>query len=971
MRRILYVTGIVVGLFLLSTCTLKNPTNPKLPSWMVNLEFPLLKDHVTLKEIAEDSLITTEAVTGSPEDSLFVFKDSVPIDSVEVGNQLNINDIHKHFTQTVDDVTIESDQKHDEVGFDEVRLDDVTKSVRSEVGPIELNDTDPVQSRVFAFRDIMPSDLVATLEDSIDANGGSYTSTIPARTLTTQNDTIEFTAFQNVDLQDGELILTIHNDMFIRLGEPINVELELTDGTAIGQAVFTPHIQSGSDQTQPIDLAGKTLESEMVIIITGESDGSDGDKTITHNNLDTGFYVEVTVQNLVATEADAQIPSQQITQDKQIELAESENKIEEATLQTGSLDLTIANNLSVNSFVTLRVPSMVDSGTGEVFQPDSFEVPANSTVNKSFSIAGQTMVMDTANQVVNYNYEVNTVDTGNEYRVINQNDSVNVQVDLAGMTISSILGVLEPKRTVEDGDIPITSDNDILEATIGEGEMTLNINNRIGGDPDLRLVFHQIFESPGSSDTLIRDIDINPGQNTAVIDLGGREIRMPRDDQTLYYTTITDGGGVYAEYDITDSISVDIEISELLITEATGYFTQDAMVEEDTIALDNETKVETAVIDSGQLQLRIVNNIGVAANVRLILDEFYSPAGDQLDTTLSIPETDEPTVRTIPLNAYEIQMPLDDQKINYTSQTRLLQDEQMTLSLEDSISVDVDITGLSFSEVTGEIEPVNIDIAPVEQDVSGIPNELEGVKFNEVNMAIDFETNIGIPVFLDLTIKSYNSEGDTVINDAVRGWNINPAFQGSSTVVIPNAEDLINIFPSAITASGQATAGAPGEIGTVASNQFVFGQLNIAAPLEFEITNDAVVNLDPQKVDPIEEDVRNRVRRLTLYARMENQFEFGAQVHVISAKDTLTFDGGTSQIPDTLAVLDVPAGVSSLDSVDLDTSKIGLFRDSSYVKTRVKMLPMPDGSPSSFLSTDTLHMNLYGKVQYLNDHLKE
>jgi len=967
MRKFTIFSVILMGLVFLSTCTLKNPTDPKLPSWVVNLEFPLLKDHVTLKEIAKDSLITTMPVSGAPGESLFVFKDSIPIDSVEVGNQLNIDDIHKHFTQTVDDVTIDSDQKHDEVGFDEVRLDDVTKNITSEVGPIELNNTDPKQSDVFTFREIMPQSIVDDL-DSQTQGGNTYTGTIPSGTLRPSVKTFQFESFQSVLLDQGQLVMTIHNNMFIPLGEPITVSLLYhdQDSTQFGQAVYDEYIPVGGSLTRTIDLSGDSLGSDIYIQVSGESDGSQGsDVTIENSDLNRGFYVEVEAQNMVASEADAQIPSQQITQDDQIELAESENKIEEATLQDGDLNLSITNNLSVDSDVILRVPSLVDVN-GDEFERGPFTVTANNVADQSYDISGYTMVMDTASQIVDYNYEVNTVDTGNEYRVINQNDSVNVQVDLANMTISEILGVLEPKRTVEDGDIPITSDNEILKATIDEGSITLNIDNQIGGEPHLKLKLHQLFQTPGSNDTIIHEMDIDPGQNQAVIPLNNAEIRMPRNDQTLYYTTVTTGGGVYAQYDITDSISVDIEVSELLISEATGYFTQDAMVEEDTISLDNETKVQEAVIDSGQLQMRIVNNIGVEAKVRLILDEFYS-GGTSLDTVINIPETSEPTVRTIPLSQYIIQMPLNDQNIHYTSRTRLLQDSLMTLSLDDSISVNVDITGLSFSEVTGEIDPVHIDISPVEQEVTGIPEELDGVNFSTVDMEIDFETNIGIPVFLDLTIKSYNDEGDTVINDAVRGWDITD----SSTVIIPDAEDLINIFPSFITASGQATAGAPGLIGQVASNQYVRGQLQLSAPLEFTITDDAVVNLDPQKVDPIEEDVRNRVKRLTLYARMDNQFEFGAQVHVLSAKDTLAFDGGASQIPDTLAVLNVPAGMTSLDSVDLDTSKISLFSDSSYVKTRVKMLPMSDGSPSRFLSTDSLHMNLYGKVRYLNDHLKD
>ncbi|MCF7803796.1 MAG: hypothetical protein K9N46_00655 [Candidatus Marinimicrobia bacterium] len=974
-----YIKPIVVllAISLIAGCTLKNPTNPQLPSWIINLEFPLIKDHVTLKELASDSLITTIPPdyqgSGLSDSTLFAFRDSFPIDSVEVGDQLEMDDVHKSFSQTVDDVTIASDQKEDQVGFEEVTLDDVSKGVTTEVGTIELDDTDPKQSDRFTFRNIMPQAVVQALETQTQS-GPTTVDSVEGGDLRPNTKSFQFESFQSVELQEGQLVLTIHNNMFIPLGEPITVSLlyDNADSTQFAQAVFDEHIPEGGSATRTIDLAGDSLGSDILIHITGESDGSQGQQvTVENSDLDTGFYVEVSAENLVATEADAKIPSQTINQDSEIELATSDNKIEEARLREGSLIIEIANNMNVDSDVTLTIPSLVNDA-GDVYERGPFSVPANQTVSQTYSIAGQTMVMDTANQVVEYSYEVVTVNTENDgntssdYETINQNDSVNVQIDLTDMTISQILGVLEEKRTEETDNIPITSENEILRATIQEGDITLDINNQIGGDPNLELKFHQIFESPGSSDTLTRNIDINPGQNTAVIDLSGRQIRMPQNDQNLYYTTITTGGGVYAQYNLEDSIFVTINVSELTISEATGYFTQDAMVEEDTIALNSDSKVKEAVIQSGNLAMTITNRIGVEANVRLILEEFYSN-GTSLDTVIAMPDNDTPVVRNIPLDNYTIKMPLDDQNIHYTSRTRIPPDSLMTLTLGDSIDVDVDITNVSFSEIEGEIDPVSINIDPVEQSVTGIPEELKGVKFNHVDMKIDFDTNIGIPVFLDLTIKSYNADGDSVINDEIRSWNI----ADSSTVIIPNAEDLINIFPDRIVASGQATAGAPGAVGTVASNQFVAGQINITAPLEFEITDDAVVELDPQKVDPIEAETVDRIRQFTLYARMENQFEFGADVQVMVAQDTMTFESGSTIIPDTLATLHVPAMTEVLDSISLDTTKFAHFKDSSYVKTRVMMLERPDGQPSRFLSTDSLKMTLYGTVRYLNDHLQD
>ena len=188
---------------------------------------------------------------------------------------------------------------------------------------------------------------------------------------------------------------------------------------------------------------------------------------------------------------------------------------------------------------------------------------------------------------------------------------------------------------------------------------------------------------------------------------------------------------------------------------------------------------------------------------------------------------------------------------------------------------------------------------------------------------------------------------------------------------IPNAEDLINISPDKIVASGLATVGAVDVIGTVAADQYIEGQFLINAPLELLITEDASIDMDPELVDT--DDFPEDLERMVLYAEYDNQFEFGTQIEVFAAHDTAHFLSGTTVLPDTLLTLDIIANHTGTDSVILDEDEFDLFDGSQelYVKTSAHLTGETDGEgnplPSKFLSTDSLKILLYGAIKVLVD----
>ena len=956
----------LTGLLLFTSCSFMDFKDAQLPSWSIQLEFPLSDQTVDLHTMLEDSLIQTIPVTGTG-DSIFVFQDKMPIDRVEVGDQLNIDDINKSFAQSVDDVTIEDTEITESVGFDEVGVNQITKHVSSTIGLIELDDIAPSASDPFRLDKIYP-DIISVPDGTNDS--------IPGFTLNPVVNSFSFDDFDQAVFANGFLDVTIVNDMVITLGNPIQVQLQETDGVdtvdIAGTLVeFNTSIAPGDSATEVLSLAGKTLPGSLLIKVSGNSTGTNGSIiTIDSTVKVSSFRTKIGARNLEVNSATALVPSQSIDEIGIMNMESDSNKVERAEIATGNVQISIDNGLAVNGNLILTIQSLEDP-TGLLFE-QTIPLIQNSVSQQTFPIDDHVLVMIVTDQSIDYSYQIITEDSDPDIVTLDEADSVVVDINMFGgqageqITFNSFQGIVEPQDMSVDGSMNMDSDSEILEALLSSGDLNIEINNNInltaGGIPSVNITFPELFSSNG--DTLkIGPEDLNPGLNTILVDLSGYTLKMDRNSQVLNYVAkVVTPYGETGSYNLQDSIAINIAVTGLTFQSITGYFSQDAMVDSNTIALDNATKVQEAVISSGQLVLTMENRIGVTTDINFQINEFLI-GSSLLDTTLELGSQTTPQQHVIPLTGYTLKMPLNDQNIHYVSRIAIPSDKEMTLTFGDSIGVNVDIVGLSFQLITGKIDPVFVDIDTIEQEIDALPDELEGVEFAEVEMIMNFTTNIGVPVYLDLNITASNS--DTTVVSSIVQHNISE----NNQVVIPNAEALINIKPDKIVASGRATVGSLDMVGTVASDQFIEGEFNIKAPLKLYLTESSQIELDPEEVDT--EDFPEELERIVLYADYNNQFDFGSQIEVLAAVDT-TLEGSLV-LPDTLLTLDIIPNHTGLDSILLDEDEFDLFINSEqlYIKTIVNLVGEKDNQgnplPSSFLSTDSLKLLLYGSMQILVD----
>ena len=953
---------LIILIFFLVGCALDIPDENKLPKWSTILEVPIVQTTLDLNEFLEDSLIATYPL-GEGGDSIFVFNKTIQLDTVTVGDKLKIDPIEKDIVQYASAIDIDSSQTIFSIGYDSVGIDDISELIDAEIGLIDLNNIGSQNTDPISFSDAMPSSLVDIIEAAITAAGGTAEVIVDTAALVPQQKTISFDSFTSATIDSGFIDVKIYNNLFIPLGAPIYVDIKNSIGTELFQLVWNSEIATGDSSTISHNVSGMTLPGDMLVEVSGTSNGSQGEEVaITTADLSSTFTINVSARDFSVSEATAVVPSQTINDTSVITLNPSETIVEQAVMSHGELDIAVTNNLLLTGNILLNIPSLYYESIDSTLKLN-FSLESGSSSMPTVDLDGWSLLMNFDNQSLDYNYIIITNDTDPDNISISQTDNVELDLNISDIFFSSVTGQIESQIVEKSGDINIESESRIQSASISNGQMNLIVDNSIGGSSNVHLTVPELIIGNSMLDTVLF---IDSGENEFVIPLSDYELLpVSVDDQRLTYNTNTTTLVETSTYFLHDSISITMNLSDLTFNAVSGYLNQDDNIQMDRISLDNDTKIQNAEIDSGKILLTIQNFIGLEADVIFSIEELKQ-GNDPLETSFQISSSTDPFQREIDLSGYTLSIPLDSQSVNYTSTLSIPNDQLLSLTLNDSISIDVLIDTLWFGSITGIVDTVNVSIDTVKKEISALPEDMDGFDFANVEISIDFESGITIPVFLDLTLESSNSNGasETV---SIANWNISD----SSTVIVPNASTLINVQPDQILAYGSARVGGDGTIGSVTSDEIILGELSVRAPLEFEIGQNALITTDPTLLNENDSDiVPEEIESIVLFVEYDNDFEFGSMITVSMSQDTLDFESGTADL--LVDELQIGSTSTGLDSIELNDNRLGLFnQDSIYLRVEIKVIGQEDdnGNPvsSKFLSTDEMHLNIYGRVQYLID----
>ena len=639
-----------------------------------------------------------------------------------------------------------------------------------------------------------------------------------------------------------------------------------------------------------------------------------------------------------------------------------------AVFTGGTLSLSIQNDLVIPLGITQVELQDTD---GILISGGTIDIPPlqpGETGSGQMSLAGVTLPGDLIIKVTGNSPGQDDVTIDDDAR----NSSFKVLISGSDLKVTSATAKIPEQIIQEEGSITLEpGPNKVIQATIKTGNLIIEVDNKMALESNLIIAIPSIQTDTGND--FETSLPINGNEvSIDITDMTGYSLVMEADNQIINYSymvTTIDSSPNLVQITSEDSIVVSIKLQGDLDPDPTtglpevitfssfrGYLDQEAMVDSSTIELVNKTKVDQATLKSGEMVISITNGIGIAADIDFTVVEFIKN-GSSLDTSFALNTDPAPLDITIDLSGYVLDLDVieDPQNVHYVSTINIPSDEEVSLTFGQSIGIDVLIDTLLFQDITGFIDPVIIDIDPVEVEIE-LPEELKDFQFHQVEMKLDFQSNISLPVFLDLTLTSFNDEtGDSAFKSIYHHNIID-----TPILYIDNAQQLINILPNRITATGKAEVGDPEVLGKVSSTDTLSGLLTVAAPLSFIINDSSIITIDPQKMDPID---ANEIKNATLFIDYQNEFEFGADITVLLATDITYFDTGEA---DTLiSSLQLEANVSGRDSIILVKSDFDkLNQEENYSKAIILLLGRENG-PSRFLSTDTLKINLSASFEYL------
>jgi len=449
----------------LMSCSLEKPSAP---SWDVDMTIPLINKVYTMAEIAEDETTLFVDSTGNVN-----FEVEADLDQYYVGDQLTLEDQQEDMSIEMGTFTIEAPG--------------------SEFTYIELQEIYPEASNRDGETIVVPPFSFET----------------PKRPLQ------DYESFSYVVIENGAVDLNVTNNLAVPLGPPLVLEIWDTDADVlIASDNANSQVVPGQTQTFTFDLQGQRVPNRLSLKISGDSPGSNGQPVVI--DAQSTFEMEAEIGELTANEALARIPRQTVSNSDQVTISDSV-VVTEAILENGILDIAVAGNLPLDTWLVCSLPDFVSpSGTALV---DSFfidrDFPSPHTVDLSgFSLRPQ--MADFGQQPIRVLWTARTISTGAEMVLIRSTDIYLAQFSMESVRFSSLSGKLS-ETTIDieqseiDFDIPADLDNVFFETA----QMELNINNGIyfPARTDLRVEGEN--ESGARSDLFINEV-IQPASESGV-----------------------------------------------------------------------------------------------------------------------------------------------------------------------------------------------------------------------------------------------------------------------------------------------------------------------------------------------------------------------------------------------------------------------------------------------------------------------
>lgn len=588
MNRDLKTWSGVLLLFFIVTCSL--PDEPTGPSWDITLsQIPLFSaDTVNIgKELSSENVVPVGP------DSLF----------------------HIQFTNSID-FSVDS----------QLQAGETQSELRADLGAFQISQ-ESFSPPAILLRDFFP-ELV-----SLDGQ----TMIIPAKTLPVVDRTVQFSTFSYVQIQSGSIILDYTNNLPVTLGIPWT--LDFIDNTTQNVLLSSPlpEVQDGSTGQIVIDLAGVRITSDMTLRFYGESNGSRGnEKTI---DMNSGFSFSITLSNIKAEEAEADLPAQSIEVQQSFGINTPTVTVRSGQVLDGSFIFNIQNMLPISLTAVVTMNEMRKNGDPLSL---SFALEPSETLLDDIDLSGYTFDIPGEDLSVLIRLDI---EPSGEKQVIRNTDHLLVNIEGTTIRFNFVTADVNFSQTFPTISEEIMEDppEQFSNIAFNEGTFTLTFKQfPFDAMTDINIT----ASKDGKTRTLPVQAPIQRNTNSSIVmDKNGVNSVLPPDGTTILdilnllpqrldvsgslqivsdNVTFARGDKYVVDYDL--DLPLDIQIG--------------ASVFEEIQVLDLDTDMRDAIRDNftfAAIEGEIENNSPISGTLTLLVGEDSSQTNNVL-LEVSIPE---------------------------------------------------------------------------------------------------------------------------------------------------------------------------------------------------------------------------------------------------------------------------------------------------------------------------------------------
>jgi hypothetical protein len=456
-------------------------------------------------------------------------------------------------------------------------------------------------------------------------------------------------------------------------------------------------------------MAGVFMENQIKITLDGGSRGTAGQAATI--NIDDQAEINISVYDLIASEATAQIPTQDISDETYVKLDESVTIYQATVAENNGYQLTmnIANAIDLDIDVELSIDNLWLAGQTEPFSYHFFIPRSNggvANVTEIIPLNGASLG-DGSEPLDSLLVAITalTTDSGDEFRTINANDNFEVNITVSELEFAYISGILQPReQEAITGSSEIEVEYPYINGNFelaGYSEIIFNLFSPVPAEMEIDITSHNeegevaYLREFGSNDLPI--IDIPQGNSQIVISTDNYNINdlisiLPDSISYAIYPTVGDPDEIF-EFTAGDSVLAEIEINSLLDFVADCWLIpEDEDGNPDVQSVDVKD-FEQQHIDAFQhaiLTMSYENTLGMDTAAKILISEQKAEDFNQLTN----PDTTQFKIIDVPLlsqttsSPEEIQIEVLQSDLEYfvadsvfiIPKIRLLSDEGMPLS---------------------------------------------------------------------------------------------------------------------------------------------------------------------------------------------------------------------------------------------------------------------------------------------------